>query len=212
MTVDSEFGHCPEWTSVSIHQKLLRTVAIVSGHIFLGPELCRREEYLHASINYTIDVFVAVMKLETWNEWLRPIGQFFTPELKKVPEHRAKARAFLLPIIRERQEAMAKGKGVPDDMLQWMMQKARDFKLSDEDLADMQLQLSLAAIHTTTMTAMNILCELVNVPEVVKDLRQEVRRTLADNGGVLSTHALFEMKLLDSAMREAQRCHPSNEG
>lgn len=197
---------------MGIHEKLLRTVAIVSGHIFLGPELCRREEYLHASINFTIDLFLAVRKLKTWNEWLRPIGQFFTPELQKVSEHRAKARAFLLPIIRERQRAMAKGEEAPDDMLQWMMQKAWDFKLNDEDLADIQLQLSMAAIHTTTMAAMNILCELINLPEVVNDLRQEVRRALADNGGVLSTHALFEMKLLDSTMREAQRRHPSNEG
>ncbi|KAI0129663.1 ent-kaurene oxidase [Xylariales sp. AK1849] len=211
-TVDEVLGPCEEWTAVAIYQKLLHMVAIISGHIFLGPELCRREEYLHASINYTVDLFIAVRKLKEWNPWLRAIGQYFTPELKKVAEHRRKAKDFLLPIIRDRKAAMKKGEEMPDDMLQWMINKAEAQHVTDEGLAEVQLTLSLAAIHTTTMTAMDILCELVIRPEIVDELRNEVNHVLEENNGVMTTHALFEMKLLDSVMREAQRVNPFNQG
>lgn len=211
-TVDGELGPCKDWTPTPIYQKLLKIVAIVSGHIFLGPDLCRREEYLYASINYTVDVFIAVRKLKAWNSMLRPIGKFFIPELTTIQEHRKKARAFLVPIIQQRRKALSNGEQVPDDMLQWMINKAAEFKVSDEDLADTQLTLSLAAIHTTTMTATDILCELVVRPEVVEEVRNEIKQVLDANEGVITTRALFNMKLLDSVMRESQRLAPFNQG
>jgi hypothetical protein len=132
-------------------------VAIVSGHIFLGPDLCRREEYLHASINFTIDVFAAVRALKRWPRVLRPIMRFFTPELRHIVEHKEKAERFLIPIIRERKELIKKGGELPDDMLQWTLNKSESHQVTDEaELAYLQLTLSMAAIHTTSMTALHM--------------------------------------------------------
>lgn len=118
----------------------------------MGPELCRKEEYIHASINYTVDLFHAISELKKWSPWTRFIGQYFVPELKTVFEHRKKAKQFLAPIIHERRQLMARGEELPDDMLQWMLNKSTAEDLSDADLAKLQLGLSLAAIHTTTLT------------------------------------------------------------
>lgn len=212
ITVDEVLGPCEDWTLMTIHQKFLRIVAIVSGQIFLGPELCRREEYLHASINYTVDVFAAIRKLKAYHYMLRPVAQYFIPEIKTLNEHKTKAREFLLPIIKERKAAAAAGQEQPDDMLQWMINKQDEFKVSDEELADTQLTLSLAAIHTTSGAATDILSELVVRPEVVEELRGEIREVLDRHDGVINTQTLFEMKLLDSVMREAQRMAPINQG
>jgi cytochrome P450 len=127
-------------------------VAIISGNIFLGPELCRREEWVNSSITYTVDLFTAIGKLKQWKPWTRPIGQYFIPELKSVHEHRKKAREFLAPIIKERRELMKMGEQLPDDMLQWMLNKSAEYNLNDEDMSEIQLNLSLASIHTTTVT------------------------------------------------------------
>lgn len=137
---------------MSVYSAVARMVAIVSGRIFLGSELCRKEEYIHASINYTIDVFRAISELKKWSPWTRFIGQYFVPELKTVFEHRRKAQEFLSPIIHERRQLMAKGEELPDDMLQWMLNKSTEDELPDTALANLQLGLSLAAIHTTTLT------------------------------------------------------------
>ncbi|KAK7935615.1 Cytochrome P450 monooxygenase ATR2 [Apiospora marii] len=207
-TVQEVFGPCDDWTSQVAFTQLLRVVAIVSGRIFLGPELCRREEYIYASTTYTVDLFKAVRKLKSWHSSLRPIAQYFIPELKTVFEHRRKARAFLSPIIQERKEAMKNGSDLPDDMLQWMMNKAEANGVSDDQLAQLQLDLSLAAIHTTTMAVTDLLCDVVIRPDLVDELRAEIKRVLDDHDGVATTHALYEMKLLDSVMRESQRWNP----
>ena len=78
-------------------------VAIVSGRVFLGAELCHEEEYIHAAIHFTIEVFTAVDKLRKWRWWLRPVGQYFVPEFKKIAEHRRKAhnRPYFLAFYME---------------------------------------------------------------------------------------------------------------
>ena len=64
----------------------------------------------------------------------------------------------------------------------------------------------------TCVTIVNSLYDLAPEPETVEALRDEVRRVLAANGGVMTTKALFDMKLMDSVMRESQRLNPPFSG
>lgn len=50
--------------------------------------------------------------------------------------------------------------------------------------------------------------DLASRPEVVQDIRKEIKSVLADTDGVMTSSALFNMKLLDSFMRESQRFTP----
>lgn len=45
-------------------------------------------------------------------------------------------------------------------------------------------------------------------PEVVADIRKEIVSVLGETDGVMTSQALFNMKLLDSFMRESQRFTP----
>ncbi|KAI5861450.1 cytochrome P450 [Durotheca rogersii] len=209
-TIIEELPPCGDWTPVVVYQSVLRMVATISGAIFIGSELCRSPEYLQASIGYTLDFVNAVNKLKQWNRHWRWIGRYFTPEVDKLIGERKKAHAFLRPVIAQRRKAMAAGEEVPDDTLRWMLNKVDEFGLTDDDLAETQLNLSMAAIHTTTLTVTMILYDLVVRPDVVAELRDEIRRVLAANDGVMTSHALFEMKLLDSVMKESQRVNPGS--
>ncbi|KAI1878121.1 hypothetical protein JX265_002489 [Neoarthrinium moseri] len=209
-TVIRELGPCEDWTPAVVYSKLLRIVAIVSGNIFLGPELCQQDEWTNPAITYTVDLFTAIGKLKQWSPWTRPIGQYFIPELKSIKQKRKQARAWLAPVIAERRKLMKEGKELPDDMLQWMMNKSAEFNISDDDLSLIQLNLSLAAIHTTTLTTTMTLYDLVVRPDLVKELRHEIKTVLAANDNVLTTQALFQMKLLDSVMKESQRLNPGS--
>ncbi|KAI0887803.1 cytochrome P450 [Annulohypoxylon maeteangense] len=199
-----------EWTSVVAYQTMLTIVATISGAIFIGPELCRSEDYLKASIGYTLDFINAVTKLKQWSRRWRWFGRYFTPEVDKLFAERKKAHIFLRPVIEQRRAAMAAGHDLPDDTLQWMLNKVDEFGLSDDNLAETQLNLSMAAIHTTTLTVTMILYDLVIRPDVIEEVREEIETVLAANGGVMTSHALFEMKLLDSVMKESQRVNPGS--
>ncbi|KAI1632917.1 ent-kaurene oxidase [Biscogniauxia mediterranea] len=209
-TIADALPPCDDWTPVTLYPTLLRIVATVSGAIFIGPDLCRSEEYLKASMNYTLDFINAVSKLKQWRPWMRWFGRYFTPEVDNLFAERKKAHMFLEPIIKERRAAMKAGEELPDDTLQWMINKAGEFKISDEKLAEIQLNLSMAAIHTTTLTLTMILYDLVVRPDIINELRQEIGSVLETTDGVMTTHALFEMKLLDSVMKESQRVNPGS--
>lgn len=44
---------------------------------------------------------------------------------------------------------------------------------------------------------------------MIPELRKEIRSVMAANDNVMTTQALYQMKLLDSVMRESQRCNPA---
>ncbi|KAF3068388.1 Ent-kaurene oxidase [Daldinia childiae] len=209
-TIREELPPCEDWTSVVVYQTVLRMVATISGALFIGPELCRSDEYLQASIGYTLDYVNGIQGLKKWNQWLRWVGRYFTPEVTKLFEDRKKAHAFLQPVLEKRRAAMNAGEEVSDDALQWMMKKADEMGFTDEVIAEAQLNLSMAAIHTTSLTVTMILYDLVVRPHIIDELREEIKTVLARHDGVTTSHALFEMKLLDSVMKESQRMNPAN--
>ncbi|RYP90191.1 hypothetical protein DL770_003727 [Monosporascus sp. CRB-9-2] len=212
--IRSHFGTSETWREVDIHKPFLNIVAIASGYVFLGPDLCRRPEFLHASIDFTEDLFRAAGTLKTWPQLLRPLGKYFVPEVQTLRDHYRSMYEFLVPIVRERRRLLLQGAGkedVPEDMLQWMVRKAYEFDVrTDEELAENQLVLSFAAIHLTAMAATNLIYDLVGVsPEIIPELRKEILDVMRANDSVISIHALSQMKLLDSVMRESQRFNPA---
>ena len=153
-TVVDEIGPCADWTEINVSQKLVRIVAIVSGSVFLGPELCRRKEYLHASIDFTVDMFIAIAALKRWPEPFRVAAKYWIPQLKTVNQHRRRVHEFLVPVLQERRVLRGNCEEPPKDMLQWLLDKSDKFNVrTDEELAETQLILGTAAIHATTMTA-----------------------------------------------------------
>ncbi|RYP50747.1 hypothetical protein DL768_003807 [Monosporascus sp. mg162] len=191
----SHFGTSETWCEVDIHKPFLSIVAVASGYVFLGPDLCRRPEFLHVSIDFTEDLFRAAGALKTWPQFLRPVGKYFIPEVQTLRGHYRSMYEFLVPVVRERRRLLLQGAGkedVPEDMVQWT------------------LVLSFAAIHLTAMAATNLVYDLVEFsPEIIPELRKEILNVMRANDSVMSIHALFQMKLLDSVMRESQRFNPA---
>ncbi|KAL8357235.1 hypothetical protein RB598_002190 [Gaeumannomyces tritici] len=215
--VRSEMPACPDWTDVNIYQKLLRIVAIVSGRIFLGPELCHDEAYLDAAINYTVELFNARNAVVQIKPWLRPFRAPFLPEVRQLRAREETFNAVIQPIVAARREAERADPCYvkPDDMLQWILDgKAKDVakgaaaEMTDRELAKLQLSLSLAAIHTTSMMVTNAFYDLAANPDVIAELREECSAALAANGGVFTSPALQSLKKLDSCLKETLRVNP----
>ncbi|KAH6657514.1 cytochrome P450 [Truncatella angustata] len=206
-----EFPPCSEWTPINIHHKLLRIVAMVSGRIFIGPELCRDERYLDAAINYTIEVMTAQRAVVQMHPWLRPFFAARLPEIKKLEKRKQEAYEFLGPMIDARRQAwnQAKNDG-PDDMLQWLLTNQPKFPDEhSQNLVEVQLGLSFAAIHTTVLVATNVFYSAAALPELMPELREEIEEALAQNDGIFTSKALQAMTKLDSFLKETLRVYPA---
>lgn len=156
-TLQLSIPSCDDWTEVNIHHSLLRIVGMVSGRVFIGPELCRSEKYLDAAINYTMEVMGAQRAVQQMRPWLRPFLASRLPAVKRLDQRIAEAEEFLNPIVKQRTEVIADPSvEKPDDMLQWLMDRKDKFPdKNSQNLAKVQLGLTFAAIHTTTLTATN---------------------------------------------------------
>jgi hypothetical protein len=155
----AEFPTCKDWTPVNLNSKLLRVVAIVSGRIFIGPELCHNEEYIDAAINYTMDLTNARRAVSVITPaWLKRFKAPFLPEVKRIDERERAVTRFLAPIVtaRRQREKDDPAYKKPDDMLQWIMDAEKKFGgKEDAEIARLQCLLTFAAIHTTTMATLN---------------------------------------------------------
>jgi hypothetical protein len=103
--VQEGLGDIPHWTPVQIFGKLLRIVAFASGRIFVGRPLCRDEEWINMTINYTVDASNAVKEVLLINQYLRPFLVPWNRKILRAVDYRRKVAEKLRPQLDEMLEA-----------------------------------------------------------------------------------------------------------
>ncbi|KAF4999917.1 hypothetical protein FGRMN_2155 [Fusarium graminum] len=163
----------------------------MSSRVFMGESLCRDDEWVRTSSEYTVQAFNSGDILRTHPRWSRPFVHWFLPsywvlQRRKVIE--AKARA--------------QGKPSPfDDSIAWFEKEG-----SKCHPALTQISLTQVAIHTTTDLLMETLFNIAQHPDLFQPLREEIIQVLSTEG--LKKAALQNLKLMDSVLKESQRLRP----
>ena len=200
-----------EWRSVEIFILILRTVARTSGRVFVGMPLCRNEDWLAVSMGFTGDLFMAIEKLGSMPKPIRPFYNWMFNSTKLISLHRKKAQTLLGPIIQGRleEERLAKESGSvykkPSDMLQWLTDLVEPRHKNTEDLSELQLFASVASIHTTSLSFLNVLYDLAAHQECVQPIREEIEAVISANNGMIDSAALRKMTKTDSFFKESTR-------
>ncbi|EGO56842.1 hypothetical protein NEUTE1DRAFT_84384 [Neurospora tetrasperma FGSC 2508] len=194
-----------EWSTINLRSKILPIVARISSRVFLGEELCRNVEWLKVTQQYTIDGFGAAEDLRLWPAALRPIVHWFLPSCQRARADVRVARSILDPVLKKRRQEKAAngGKAQHDDAIEWFERTAKG---EYYDPAVAQLVLSLVAIHTTSDLTCQVMTNLMQNPEFIGPLREEMIRVLSEGGWKKTS--LYNMKLLDSVIKESQRVKP----
>ncbi|KAF2492149.1 cytochrome P450 [Lophium mytilinum] len=208
--ISTELPQSTDWTAIKLSPKLLRMVAMISGRVFIGPDNCRNESWIKIAVDYTLNVFTGQRAIKAWRPIWRPFVYRFLPEIREIHARREDARKLLVPIVQQREAMKGKwGDNKPDDMMQWMMDKADAWNVKgDERQAFQQLTLSMAAIHTTVMSVTQALYDLAAMPQYIQPLRDEVKEALSQSGGKFDRNVLSKLHLMDSFMKESQRYNP----
>ncbi|KAL5448482.1 hypothetical protein PMIN07_001004 [Paraphaeosphaeria minitans] len=202
---------CEDWTAVNIYGKLVSMVAMITGRVLVGPDLCRDKEFQRLSIEYTMQLITAQLEIKKIRPLFKPWSAPRLDSVKKLHTSRKDLANFLEPIIQARRDAEKSDPDGqrPDDMVAWLMNRNGEFGIkSTHHLAQIVLGLIFASIHTTTLTATNILYTLAVQTEYIEPIREEIRQVMTDNGGTISTRALQQMMKLDSYMKESMRFYP----
>lgn len=198
-----------DWTEVNIFSKLISIVALVSGRVFIGAELCRDLDYLRTIIQFTLRVFVASVKLMEYHPLLRPIAARFLPDVRAVHDSHAEMIRLITPAIAARAAAIEDGSPTRDLATWNMLNSTHNENESVRIQAHYQLIGSMAAIHTTSLTGSHILYDLAARPEYLEPLRKELAEVQKEEKVPwLTKTSAPKLKLLDSFCRESQRLNP----
>ena len=192
---------------------MLDMIARLSSRVFLGEELCRNDDWLKVTKEYTVDTFKAAQTMLLFPSGLRYLLAFFIPDSKIAKAKERRAQSLIRPVIEKRrlikEQARKAGEPIPryNDAIDWAEAECNG---QSYDPAYFQLLLSVAAIHTTSDLLSKIMLLLATEPELFVPIRQEMIRVLKADGW--SKTSLYNMKLLDSTMKEAQRIMPNDRG
>ncbi|KAG7284932.1 hypothetical protein NEMBOFW57_009547 [Staphylotrichum longicolle] len=198
-------GDDQEWHTISPRETLLRLVARVSSRVFLGEEVCRNEDWLRVTREYTVNGFRAAEELRLWPAPLRVLVQWFLPSCQRARADVAEARRIISEVLEKRRLQQQRGEKVHyDDAVEWF---EREAKGREYDPTIAQLTLSFAAIHTTTELVTQVMTDVARHPEIIDELRHEMVQVLRDGGWKKTS--LYNMKLLDSVIKESLRIKPT---
>ncbi|KAJ0167756.1 Ent-kaurene oxidase [Colletotrichum tanaceti] len=206
--VATEFPECKDWTPVKFQPFALRAIARISGRAFVGSNINRQEQWMDISINFAIHVFVAVVKLQLFPEWARPVAQYGVSELRQIRKDVDKASVMLKPIIEERLRdlELPSYEKSPDDLIQWLVEALpEDEKRDIRSQTHLQLILAAASIHTTNNLVTDCIYDLAAYPEAQEMLREEAHQVLEVEHGWARKESMAKLKKLDSFMKETQR-------
>ncbi|KAI8930431.1 hypothetical protein NX059_012382 [Plenodomus lindquistii] len=206
-----EMPGCREaWTEINMNEVLAAILSRISARVFLGPEECRNEEWLTATAEYTVRVFMTGTILRIFPKPIRPLVAPFLPMYWGLRKNVVTARRVITRIVESRQAAEKESNGdyeKPTDILQGMLDGAAGEEMSLANLSQRMLILSLASIHTTALTMTQTLYDLCEHPEYFEPIREELVRVLREDGGWGKT-TLNKLWKLDSLIKESQRFSP----
>lgn len=204
---------CEDWTAVKPYHVFAKIVALISGRMLVGEDLCRNELWIRLSIDFSTHAFGAARKLRSENKypWSMWLASHTEPAVRGIWARRHEAEALLKPICEER--LMNKDNPdwkKPDDGIQWLLDSHSNSGESVEEVVKSQLRLTMAAIHNTTMSVTNSLFDLVENPQYLDVLRREVLDVSGgDSGGDWTKQKLTQLRKLDSCMKESLRKEPT---
>ncbi|RYP80555.1 hypothetical protein DL769_002403 [Monosporascus sp. CRB-8-3] len=203
------FTNSPEWHDVNLKESIVAVVARLSSRVFLGEQLCCDPRWLRITSQYTVTSVTAAAQLRAFPYYLRPIVHWFLPRCRTTMAMVAEARKLIGPVVQQRRAAnqalRARGEKMPkyDDAIEWFDEAAKGEKY---DPVCIELAISVAAIHTTSDLTCQVLLDLTRHPELIEPLREEIVSVLRE--GDWKKTSLYNMKLLDSFIKESQRMKP----
>ncbi|KAI1322177.1 cytochrome P450 [Xylariaceae sp. FL0255] len=201
------FPPSKDWTEVDLREKVLQLIARLSSRVFLGMEGPKNDAWIKITTDYTKEAYIAAYILRLWPRRIRPFAQWFLLPCRNLRVQVDKARRIVDDIVARRRESKSSESGNTfNDAIAWFEQDTKD-QNGGYDPVVAQLVLAQAAIETTTDLLTQTILDIATYSDVlVEPLRAEIQGVLGEAGWKKSS--LYDMKLLDSVLKESQRLKP----
>lgn len=202
-----------DWTPVLTYQFLLKVFSRVTARSLVGPELCDSQEWQDIILGFTNSAFKASHGVRArYHPWTRWMAKYLDEDVKNVYRLRKRAGNLLRPILDARKaeyKVRTRGsKSEHDDGIQWLLDAYRSTgsTITPDKLAQDEFIITIASIHSSAATALSILYDLMDRPDSLMEIQEEISMVLQQHGG-WTRQSLGALRIMDSFMKESQRIH-----
>ncbi|KAI4207809.1 MAG: hypothetical protein LQ348_000446 [Seirophora lacunosa] len=208
VALQSRWPDCKDWTAVYPYMILAQAIAQVTTRVLCGQELARNEEWIKLSVETTISAMQTAAAIrEKYPPYLRWLAPYFMPGPQLSLTNRKRAAEILRPVLLKRRAGKGDGSGYSDG-IQWLIAAAGARGKSVEELADEQLFLSIASVHSTSASLLSIVQDLASSGQYREEILDEMRSVQQERGTTWTKASLAKLNKLDSFMKESQRVNP----
>ena len=200
----------PQWIPLPAHPLLLQLIAAIIARIFVGPELWMNPQWHEMVLAYAQAGQAASQRVRNeYRPWLRWTAKYIDKDVKAIYAARRKGEALLQPVIDARLSADGQ-KPVANDGIQWLVDayKAENKPITAEAILQDEAFIVAASVESTAMTAVSILFDLVDHPDSLAEIREEIAQVYSQHGS-WTRQALGSLRTMDSFMKESQRVNTS---
>lgn len=217
--VEREMPDCPDWTSVVLYPKILELFSQMSARVMVGPDIC--DAWPAISMKYITRVLAAQAAIrKKYYPVLYWTAYYLNPEVARVNEARHEAAELVRPVLEARQAAYAAhGAGAEkhDDFIQWIMDsyRANGKTVTPDETVQNIFIVMFASMHGTSFIALQSLFSLLGTSGTLTEIREEIGRVSENelkDSTLWTRHALGELRIMDSFMKETLRMKPFQEG
>ncbi|KAI9154746.1 Cytochrome P450 monooxygenase adrA [Paramyrothecium foliicola] len=208
-TLELNWSNNTEWHDISLPETALQLIARTSSLVLLGPELCDNQEWVPYVVSYIATTHSAMHALSKWPRVMRPLAHWFLPSCKALRADFDKCAGLINPVLEERRRdkkaRIAKGLKPKEylDAMEWLeeMNSGKDYNPTAAHVT-----FAIAGIFSSTDTLTQVIYDLCGQPQLIEDLRKEIISVVSK--GPWEKKSFFDLKLLDSVMKETQRLKP----
>ncbi|KAK4166398.1 Ent-kaurene oxidase [Cladorrhinum sp. PSN259] len=201
-----------DWTSVNLWDAFLGIMPRVTNSIIVSAPLCRNQDFLKNQVAFVDDVvrnsFILMMVPSIFHPIVGPLVSLSNRL------HWRRSYAVAQATIEKRLHDMMSLDDYepPEDMLTWLIRQAKVDNLTHElepvKLSKRLLPVQFAAIHTTVITAHNLILDLLSSDpsqQYLDAIREETSRVFREANGNWTKTSLTSLHRTDSAIKESMR-------
>jgi hypothetical protein len=200
---------------VVLNDALLKIVAGAVSRVFSGRKLCKDTRYNTGALEVLKAIMSARTSVRKWypsgTYWLAP---YINLSARRALSIRRRAAKVIKPIYKDLKKRRKLGKlSAEDEMgILWVLEDPKTGgNNSMQQVADDLLGLGIAGLQPLRTTVYNALCDLVERPELIETLKEEVLTVRGGEGEPWTLEKLNHLDQLSSLLKESVRMRPFTE-
>lgn len=216
---EKEMPDCADWTSVIMYPKILELFSQMTARVMVGPDVC--DAWPAISMKYISSVLAAQAAIrKNYYPIFYWTAYYFNPEVAAVNQARREAAELVRPVLEARQAEYAAKKDDAtkhDDFIQWIMDnyQANGKDITPDETVQNIFIVMFASMHGTSHVALQSLFSILGTPGTLDEIREEIKRVSPNelnSSPIWTRHALGELRIMDSFMKETLRLKHITEG